>query len=306
MKLVLVLFFSFLSHAKEYKKYERGDYICTDEGAIDFIQNPQDLDYRYFHFECEVIKGNDSIALPELYILADKHRHLLASDFLANYLRSNGNLDTSWAKNSLNEAIKYQMQTLAIIKDFSNYPSDDYKPFESDNEYELVSHVKLPLLYLFRYHVDLESVDDHKIHLVGAPNYEEERDLETYPDYNIKMIDSLDKLILYSEECANLPQKAHFHPITYQDTIKVCDSMKKMAKDTLLLEYKKQEILNQCQYLDKTNCPEYYENNNKIHELLSGYMEQAFGKFYFIRVNREIRLVFYIIEKKLTELFEFI
>ncbi len=146
--LTLSLFFSFLSHAEDYEKYERGKYVCSDETEELFNRYSEDLHYRYLHFSCEVIKGNDSVGLPELYILADRHSNLLANNFLAHYLQTNGELDNSFIEiTTVDEAIKYRMRTQALIKLIPNYPPEGLRLIEYNGQIELDSAYKLAHLY---------------------------------------------------------------------------------------------------------------------------------------------------------------
>ena len=171
MKLILFLFllFSFLSYSEEYREYKKGKYTCTDKYEIYFKQNPQNLDAQYFYYSCLVIKGQDDKGLSQLDLLSQNRRHLLASDFLANYYETDGNLDNYFTETKVDEAIKYRMQSYKIIKDFPNYPSFDYEFFEIDNQYELNSVYKLPMLYLLKY--ILGFVGDRNKRLLQSPSY---------------------------------------------------------------------------------------------------------------------------------------
>ena len=269
--LVLFLFFSFLSHAEQ--KYERGKYVCSDRAEERFKQNSDDLHNRYFYFSCEVIKGNDSVGLPELYILADKHSHLLANNFLAHYLQTNGELDNSFIEiTTVDEAIKYRMRTQALIKLIPNYPPEGLRLIEYNGQIELDSAYKLPHLYLSKYNLGI--IGDYNAVLINSPNYEGDKNLETYPDYNTKMYDSLENVVKYAGECASLPQKPHFNLERYQATIKACDLMRELALNIDPLEAKRKDLLNQCPDLNEENCPEYYETHKEINKFISDYVDE--------------------------------
>ena len=271
--LVLSLLVSSLSHANE-KEYERGRYVCSDLNERDFKLNPQDLDERYFHFSCEVIKGNDSVGLPELYILADKHSHLLANNFLANYLQTNGELNNSFIEiTTVDEAIKYRMRTQALIKLIPNYPySTLYEFIERDDQIELDSAYKLPHLYFVKYNLGI--IGDYHVALLNSPSYEGDKNLETYPEYNTNMYDSLENVVKYAGECANLPQKPHFNLERYNATIKACNLMRDAAKNIDLLEENRKNILKTCDDFteDEESCPEYYKAHDEISELMVDYV----------------------------------
>ena len=266
--LVLSLFVSFLSHAEE--RYKRGKYLCTDENEKYFYQNPQNLDAQYFHFSCEVIKGNDSVGLPELYILADKHSHLPASDFLANYFSTDGRFEAPLTSVGVIEAIKYRLQTLTTIKLNDNYPGT-YKWIEESEQIELDSFHELPYLHLLKYNLGFAS--DYNDRLLHSPSYKGSRDLGIFPEHSKYMRATLNSIVHYAEECANLPPKDHFKLALYKATIESCNLMKKLALDLIPLDDKRQEILllPNCQDLNKENCPEYHEIHNKIFELMSDY-----------------------------------
>ncbi len=272
--LVLSLLVSSLSYAEQ--KYKRGRYVCSDETEELFNRYSEDLHYRYLHFSCEVIKGNDSVGLPELYILADRHSNLLANDFLANYLQTNGELDNSFIEiTTVDEAIKYRMRTQALIKLIPNYPySTLYEFIERDDQIELDSAYKLPHLYLLKYNLGI--IGDYRVVLINSPNYEGDKNLETYPDYNTKMYDSLENVVKYAGECANLPQKPHFNLERYQATIKACALMRELALNIDPLEAKRKNILKTCDNLteDEESCPEYYKAHYEISKFMSDYMDK--------------------------------
>ena len=280
MKLILVLFLfiSFLSHAEEYREYTRGRYTCTDAIETLFIQNPIDFDVQYFYYSCLVIKGQDDKGLPHLDLLSHNRRHLLASDFLANYYRTDGNLEGALTRVKLNEAIEYRMRTQAIINLMPSYPGP-YKQIEQNTQIELVSAYQFPHLYFLKY--NLGFIGDYNRHLLASSSYEGPRDLDTYPDYNNQMRLSLNSIVRYAGECANLPQKNHFNLKLYENTIKACRLMKETAENLITLEYKRQEILLQsnCQDLNKKNCPEYYKTHNDINKFVSLYMNNYIRLF---------------------------
>ncbi len=270
--LALSLFVSSLSYAEQ--KYERGRYVCSDRAEELFNQYSEDLLYRYLYFSCEVIKGNDSVGLPELYILADRHSNLLANNFLANYLQTNGELDNSFIEiKTVDEAIKYRQRTQAIIKLIPNYPPEGLRFIERDGQIELDSAYKLPHLYFLKYNLGI--IGDYHSALINSLNYEGDKNLETYPDYNTKMYDSLENVVKYAGECANLPQKPHFNLERYQATIKACALMRELALNIDPLEAKRKQLLKKCEEdIAEEICPEYYEVHNKIHEFMVDYADE--------------------------------
>ena len=271
--LILSLLISFLSHAEQYKEYERGKYVCSDEAEELLNQYSEDLDYRYLYFSCEVIKGNDNIGLPELYILADRHSNLLANNFLANYYQTDGELDDSFMEIvTVDDAIRYRMRTQAIIKLIPNYPPEGLRLIEYVEQIELDSAYELAHLYLLKYNLGI--IGDYRVALLNSPSYEGDKDRETYPDYNTLMLDSLSNAIRYAGECANLPQKPHFNSDRYQATLTACNLLKDLALEIIPLEDKRKQLLNQCPDLNETNCPEYNETHLEINGFLLDYKDK--------------------------------
>ena len=280
VKLIIILFLlvPFLSTAQDTaneKKYERGRFGCTDETERLYQNNPQDLDLQYLHYSCEVIKGDDSF-LSKIDILAYHHSHLLANDFLANYYQTDGALDDSFIPvKTLDKAISYRMRTQVIIGLIPNYPySTPYKVTEIKDQIELDSAYKLPHMYFYKYNLGI--IGDYAVNLINSPSYEGDRDLETYPEYNNSMYDSLENVVKYAGECTNLPLKKHFKYDLdrYNATIKACDLMREMALNITPLEAKRKSLLSQCPDLNEENCPEYDKIHDEIDALLIGYMDR--------------------------------
>lgn len=258
-----------------YHKYQRGSYICSDEASIEpFKYDSNNLDNQYFYYSCLVIQGKDSEGLPQLYILSDHHSHLLASNFLASYLRTDGRLESPWTTVTVDEAIKYNMKTQAIIKLTPRYP-EPYDFIEQDSQIELNSAYTLPHLYFLKYNLGI--VGDYHEHLLQPSSYEGDKEkLNTFPEYNSFMRDSLNNVIRHAGECAGLPQKAHFDKDLYQAVTSACSLMKEMALSLLPLEQKRQGILLQphCQDLNEENCAEYYDTHGEINNMLKNFKEE--------------------------------
>lgn len=268
--LLILLFFSVVSWAEEYR---RGSYVCSDEAIESINRDSENLDNRYFHASCLVIKGQDSQGLPRLYILADHHSHLLASNFLADYLQTDGKFEDSLTHVTIDEAIKYHKRTQAIIKLMPRYP-EPYELIEKYDQIELKSAYNAPHLYLLKY--ELGSAGDYSERLLQSPSYQGDRNKETYPEYNSYMRDSLNNVIRYAGECASQPQKDHFNPGRYQATVNSCRLMKELAVTLFPLEEKRQSILllPHCQDLNEHDCPEYYDAHTEIKELLEAYLAE--------------------------------
>ena len=93
--------------------------------------------------------------------------------------------------------------------------------------------------------------------------------------YNTLMHDSLDNVVRYAGECANLPKKPHFRENLYNVTIKTCNLMRELALDIIPLEAKRKKLLSQLEterkslprqceeHINEEDCPEYYEIQKK-------------------------------------------
>ena len=91
----------------------------------------------------------------------------------------------------------------------------------------------------------------HNAHLLQSPTYKGTRDLKLYPKYSPytldsldRTIDSLDRTIQYAGRCANLPQKRHFQPLMYRQTMAYCRLMKDYTKKLRKLEADRLTLLN--------------------------------------------------------------
>ena len=212
--------------------------------------------------------------MPQLYIPADYHSHLLASDFLADYLKTDGRFESPLTHITIDEAIKYFMRTQALIKLMPHYPPELYVSIERFSQIELNSIYRLPYLYFLKYNIGI--LGDYHEHLLQSPSYEGERDVETYPKYNTYMLDSLNNVIRYAGECAGLAQKAHFNVALYKAVVQLCPIMKNKAELLIPLEEKRQEISRQshCQDLNENNCPEYYEAHEEIYDVMNDYLDE--------------------------------
>ena len=272
LSLVFLLIFSYSSWAEEYR---RGDRVCTDKSEEYYRQDSENPYNQHLYASCLVIKGQDAQGLAMLYYLADHKSLVISNFFIADYLETDGRFENTLTISKLNEAIKYHLQTLAIINSIPTYPEPDYWAYERHNQMELKSTYVVPVMYLEKY--ERGAIGDYYRHLLQSPSYQGERNKETYPEYNSDMLDNLNKVARYAGECASLPQKRHFNPIRYQATVKACSLFKELASTLLIpLEEKRQEILLQpkCADLNETNCPEYYETHQEIADHIRDYVRE--------------------------------
>jgi len=66
----------------------------------------------------------------------------------------------------------------------------------------------LPLVYLAMFYKGVAG--DYRVRLLNSPSYEEDRDLETYPEYRDNIMGYINLAIEHAGNCKNLPLKSHF------------------------------------------------------------------------------------------------
>ena len=268
---ILILFLSF-SLPCSAETYHRGNRSCDFEVAEEYYKHDsEDLGNQTLYAICLIIKGEDAQGLAMLYPLADFQSRVYASFFLAEYLHTDGKFSTSISEENIDEALKYYFHNLALIALIPTYPEPDYWAHEKNNQLHLSSIYSVAELYLWKY--QLGALGDYHT----RSSYEEDHNRKKYPQYNRLMKDSLKKTLQQSQVCANLPEKYYFNPTRYKANIKVCTLLKDLVITLIPLEDKRQSILLQphCNVLNESNCPEYYETHNKIHNLMVDYRASA-------------------------------
>ena len=257
--LILLLFVVLPCSAWAEKKYKRGNHSCSDLSEEYYRQDPDDLYRRYMYASCLVIKGQDNQGLPELYTLADHHDSIQASYFLADYLGSDGQLNTYLTETNIEEALKYFFRTLALIDLSPYYPGEEYSIYELNFQAELGSTYYIPLLYVQKYMVGIMN-DSCKRAI--AHGYKEE--CPTHHGYDTTTMDSLKKAIQYARECASLPKKRYFKEDYYQAIMKSCPNLEELASDLIPLEEKRQQLHLRADCQDLINCEDYMDNYGNI------------------------------------------
>ena len=269
IKFLSILFFSFSALAETY---HRGNQSCNFSKAKEYYkQDSENLRYQTLYGICLVIKGEDAQGLSMLYPLADFKSRVDASFFLAEYLSTEGKFTSHFSKKDINEALNYYFHTLALIALIPTYPEPEYWAYEKNYQMELNSIFRVSELYLWKY--KLGAIGNYREHLFQTASYQGDRSKETYPKYNDLMKDSLDKALQHSTECVSMPQKSHFNPDRYKETIQSCLLLKELILNLIPLEEERQEILLQpnCKPLNKSDCLEYYETHSEIHNLMVNY-----------------------------------
>ena len=271
LSLILLVLFSFSSWAE----YKRGNQACSRDFEERYKPDSEDLGDQYVYAACTVVKGEDSKGLPLLYLLADHKNMVTSSFFLADYLKTDGRFTNFITEMKIDEAIHYHLRTQALIDLIPTYPEPDYWAYEGHEQMELHSRYSVPILYLWKY--SLGAFGDYYEHLFQSPSYQGDRSRETYPKYNTLMRDSLNKLLRYAGECANLPQKRHFNSTRYKVVKQSCRLLEELALTLIPMEEERQSILLQprCKDLNnETSCPEYDKIHDEIDALVENYNEK--------------------------------
>lgn len=255
--------------------YKRGVQSCDLSIAEKYYrEDPEDLSNQVLYAICLVIAGRDSEGVSRLYHLADYRSSVQANFFLADYLETDGRFLNPTTTENLDGAIKYYLRTLAIIDLIPTYPELDDFFQEKNYQMHLKSLYRVPYLYLVKY--KLGALGDYCTHAIASGTKKPEN-CGTYPKYNTFMRDSLNKVVEFAGDCAGMRQRRYFNQREYKATTEACGLMLELAKTLIPLEAKRQEILLQsnCENLNKTDCPEYYETHSEIHRLREDYHKTA-------------------------------
>ena len=140
----------------------------------------------------------------------------------------------------------------------------------------MVSYYTVPVVYLIMY--NLGVIGDHDFNLLESPSYEGDRNLKTYKKFRRFTQGFLDKMLEHSQGCINVPQKPYFNPNTYKTYRSVCQVIKQKTLNLKELEAERMKILGQhskCQELNESNCPEYYEVEQKIWDTIDEFLAES-------------------------------
>ena len=202
-------------------------------------------------------KEKEEKALSLLHYSADRG-DVPAAFYLARYIQTGGTFemgDRDYDK--LNETIMAYLRVLSLIKGDFNYPwGGDRSMNEMEDSIELNSHYQIPITY---FHKFIEgAIGIYNLYLMQSPNYNGERDLNTYPDYNLYTQDSLEKTIEHAETCLSLPKKDYFSERDYKAHQSACQVLKDGAQTLLPLEGERLSLLNKRSCRDTLPyCQEY-------------------------------------------------
>ena len=247
--------------------YSRGNWDCGDFSSVEerYRSEPEDINLQIGYAGCLITRGDDSQGLTILHNIVDnrtERARVKAAWMVANYVDSGGTFEDTIDENSINEAIEAYGKVVFFIDLDPRYP-DGNELYEEESQIELKSHYRLPLLYFEKFKKGAKGTDN--VRLLNSPSYNGESNLRTYPEYNPYTIDSLNKIIKFSDVCLALPRKRHFNPITYVKTIAECRVLKEAATAILPLERERLALLNtdSCSY-DLPQCSEHQEVKSGI------------------------------------------
>ena len=239
------------------------------------------------------IKGKDQnnpsevdTALYMIYTLADDYKHITASNFLGEYLKTDGtmsNFGFDAGINNLDRSIDYYQQVLAEIAlrngFYASSQDFEYRIVELDKQMELQSHMMVPVNYFHKYFWGLTGSDNQK--LLESQSYDGDRNLETYPEYAPYTKHSLIQMRETAESCLSVPLKEYFKPPAYHLVRELCKNYKEQAEKLYELESKRLEEMAQdyCKDILSETCPidsingdiqliinEYYEITEPLHQ----------------------------------------
>ena len=247
-----------------------GTMSCGDWEWVkqDYQENPEDHYSQYTYATCLFIKGkltNNSSevdqALRMLYHLAEDFGHITSSNFMAEYLKTDGTMnDYSFDTgiDNIDRSIYYYQRVLYLIALTNGYyatPGDEYEVIERMDQLELQSYMMVPNIYLHKYFWGV--IGDDNFNLLASVSYEGDRDLETYPEYADLTLDSLSQMKESAQTCLSLSYKPHFKRPAYNLVRKLCQNYKEQAERLYELELKRRKEIVQdyCKDILSDDCP---------------------------------------------------
>lgn len=222
--------------------YERGNWRCSDfsEAEQQYKANPKSIYGKMEYAHCLVTRGqgnDDTQGLAILHSIVDnstERERVKAAWMIANYLSSGGTFEDRIDESNIDEAIKAFKRVVFFIDLDPSYPFGGNEFYEEEAQMELKTHYFLPLLYFQKFKYG-SAGSDH-MYLLSSPSYDGDRNLETYPKHSPYAIDSLEKMIEFSNQCLALPNKRHFQIDWYNRVKAGCRVLRKAATTILPLE----------------------------------------------------------------------
>ena len=265
LRLALLGVMSFYSWTAYSQLYHWGTRACEDPDWVAeyYKDNLNDPLAQVSYAECLFIRGkatrNEAEAnqgLAMLYNLA-KDSNIIANHLVAYHIITAGDFESFGAGvDTLNDSIFYYQQVLALIELRPSYGSsmDMYYDWEYGLQMELESHLVIPFLYLNKYLWGGAGIYNQK--LLNSTSYKGDRDLKTYPEYSEVTVDSLKKMVQFSERCMSLPYKPYFNRTFYNGVKTICERYKNLGEALLPLEeeFLKESVESACKDVQSPSC----------------------------------------------------
>ncbi len=239
------------------QNYRRGNHTCTNfKEAREWYRNEPDNNYaKKSYAECLITKGEDAKGFSILQAIIGQRNDVSAAFMLAQYIETNGRLDSSIDEDSVDEAIAAYLQVLTFIEVSPNYPRNGFWHTEKNRQMELSSHYSVAAIYGVKY----------KTGFTSSSNEYMGRSADAYPEYSRHTTDSLKQMLHYAERCLALPKKPHFDPVLYREYKAACQVLKDVTHEILPLEDKRLFYLGQysCR-TNSSNCDGYSAVEDEI------------------------------------------
>ncbi len=216
---------------------------------------------NYAH--CLIFNGDKEKALAFIQQL-DNQGYIPGVFYMAKYIQHQWNYGTR-DYDRLDEIIMAYLRVISLIEGAYDYPQFNGPRFdgallwyEQTDQMELNSHYNVPMTYFHKFKKGAAGI--YNLYLMQSSNYSGERDLNTYPTYNLYTEDSLEKTIEHANRCLSLPMKDYFIEEVYQFYQSACQVLKDSAQALLPLERERLSLLNKRSCRDTLpNCQEYDE-----------------------------------------------
>ncbi len=257
-RFLIIFLFALPSLSFSQNYYRKGNIICdTDfKKAKEWYINEPDNNYaKKGYAKCLIAKGEGAKGFSILQAIIGKHNDVSAAYTLAEYIETNGRLDSSIDEDTIDEAIAAYLQVLTFIEVSRDYPYNGFWHSEKGLQMELNSHYRVAAIYGVKYKTGFKS----------SSNEYMGRSADAYPEYSRHTKDSLKQMLHYAERCLALPKKPHFDPVVYRENKAACQVLKDATHELLPLEDKRLFYLGQysCR-TNSSNCDGYSEVEDEI------------------------------------------
>ena len=223
--------------------YKRGDYSCPDFQKYEKIYraDPTGGD-AVAYARCLIAREKDDVRALTILDSEIRNGRVDAARDKAVYAATGGTMEmTKLDDRYYNEGLRAYEQVLFLINSKPDYPKG-FRSTERVEQHELEAYYYLVHISTVKSLHGMEGI--HNAHLLQSPTYKGTRDLKLYPKYSPYTLDSLDRTIQYAGRCANLPQKRHFQPLMYRQTMAYCRLMKDYSRKLRKLEADRLTLLN--------------------------------------------------------------